>query len=202
MWPAEGTIASIAKRPGDAVAVDDVLFQIETDKVTIDVRAPEAGVMEDVMVGLFLACFDLAHAVMNVPHAHHVHTVQVKEDDTVTVGQVIAKIADDKASPSTEPPPSQPEQPEAAPACEPGRVPSLRRCTLERAALCLQRPSMGGMHAAGNAASEAEAPAGTAEPAHRQPSIRFPPRRTSDGRQISALPADEQQKCVAPASHT
>ncbi len=33
------------------MAVDEVLFQIETDKVTIDVRAPESGVLEDVMVG-------------------------------------------------------------------------------------------------------------------------------------------------------
>ena len=48
---AEGTIASIAKRPGDAVATDEVLFQIETDKVTVDVRAPEEGTIESVLVG-------------------------------------------------------------------------------------------------------------------------------------------------------
>ena len=47
---AEGTIASIAKQPGDAVAVDEVLFQIETDKVTMDVRAPESGTIESILV--------------------------------------------------------------------------------------------------------------------------------------------------------
>ena len=47
-----GTIApgTIAKAPGDAVAEDEVIAQIETDKVTIDVRAPTAGVITELMV--------------------------------------------------------------------------------------------------------------------------------------------------------
>jgi len=36
--------------PGDTVAVDDIIAQIETDKVTIDVRSPEAGVIEKLVV--------------------------------------------------------------------------------------------------------------------------------------------------------
>ena len=34
--------------PGDAVAVDEVIAQIETDKVTMDVRAPAAGVIDSI----------------------------------------------------------------------------------------------------------------------------------------------------------
>jgi hypothetical protein len=37
-----------ARPPGDAVAVDEVIAQIETDKVTMDVRAPAAGVIDSI----------------------------------------------------------------------------------------------------------------------------------------------------------
>ena len=53
------------KSAGEAVAEDEVVVQIETDKVTIDVRAPKAGVVNAMLVG---------------------------EDDTVVVGQHIATI--------------------------------------------------------------------------------------------------------------
>ena len=36
--------------PGDSVAVDEVIAQIETDKVTMDVRAPAAGVVGTIKV--------------------------------------------------------------------------------------------------------------------------------------------------------
>lgn len=47
----EGTVAAILKQPGDAVEEDEPILQIETDKVTIDVRAPEAGKVENLLVG-------------------------------------------------------------------------------------------------------------------------------------------------------
>ena len=46
----EGTISAILKQEGDAVEMDEAIFQIETDKVTVDVRAPEAGVIDKIMV--------------------------------------------------------------------------------------------------------------------------------------------------------
>lgn len=51
---AEGSIASIAKQEGDEVQADEVLFQIDTDKVTVDVRAPEAGHLEKILVRIAL----------------------------------------------------------------------------------------------------------------------------------------------------
>ena len=39
----EGAVASVMKAVGDEVATDETVAQIETDKVTIDVRAPSAG---------------------------------------------------------------------------------------------------------------------------------------------------------------
>ncbi|XP_050246863.1 dihydrolipoyllysine-residue succinyltransferase component of 2-oxoglutarate dehydrogenase complex 2, mitochondrial isoform X2 [Quercus robur] len=42
----DGTLASFLKNPGDRVEVDEPIAQIETDKVTIDVTSPEAGVIQ------------------------------------------------------------------------------------------------------------------------------------------------------------
>uniref|UniRef100_A0ACD5WBH5 Uncharacterized protein n=1 Tax=Avena sativa TaxID=4498 RepID=A0ACD5WBH5_AVESA len=62
----DGTLANFLKKPGDRVAADEVIAQIETDKVTIDVSSPEAGVIEK-----FTA----------------------SEGDTVTPGTIIATIS-------------------------------------------------------------------------------------------------------------
>ncbi|KAJ8634091.1 hypothetical protein MRB53_027427 [Persea americana] len=42
----DGTLAAFLKKPGDHVEVDETIAQIETDKVTIDVASPEAGIIE------------------------------------------------------------------------------------------------------------------------------------------------------------
>jgi 2-oxoglutarate dehydrogenase E2 component (dihydrolipoamide succinyltransferase) len=44
----EATIGKWFKKAGDAVAVDEPLVELETDKVTIEVPAPAAGVLADV----------------------------------------------------------------------------------------------------------------------------------------------------------
>ena len=46
----EATIGKWFKKPGDAVAVDEPLVELETDKVTIEVPAPAAGVLEAIAV--------------------------------------------------------------------------------------------------------------------------------------------------------
>ncbi|WCJ32955.1 Dihydrolipoyllysine-residue succinyltransferase component of 2-oxoglutarate dehydrogenase complex 2 mitochondrial [Euphorbia peplus] len=43
----DGTLAKFLKNPGDRVEVDEAIAQIETDKVTIDVASPEAGVLKE-----------------------------------------------------------------------------------------------------------------------------------------------------------
>ncbi|KAK3430523.1 hypothetical protein EUGRSUZ_D01602 [Eucalyptus grandis] len=42
----DGTLAKFLKNPGDRVELDEPIAQIETDKVTIDVASPEAGVIQ------------------------------------------------------------------------------------------------------------------------------------------------------------
>src|SRR5580698_620557 len=44
----EATIGKWFKQPGEAVAVDEPLVELETDKVTIEVPAPAAGVLSEI----------------------------------------------------------------------------------------------------------------------------------------------------------
>ena len=89
----EGAVAALTKSPGDAVDADEVIAQIETDKVTIDVRAPSAGVLNAYKVG---------------------------EGDTVTVGQALATFtpggAGSAAKAAAAPPAAAPAAAPAAPA--------------------------------------------------------------------------------------
>lgn len=48
---AEGTLASWKKKIGEAVARDEILIDIETDKVVLEVPAPAAGVLVEVIKG-------------------------------------------------------------------------------------------------------------------------------------------------------
>ncbi|MDP5308286.1 2-oxoglutarate dehydrogenase complex dihydrolipoyllysine-residue succinyltransferase [Paracoccus spongiarum] len=45
----EATIATWFKKPGDAVAVDEMLCELETDKVTVEVPSPAAGVLAEIV---------------------------------------------------------------------------------------------------------------------------------------------------------
>ncbi|MDB5392846.1 MAG: dihydrolipoyllysine-residue succinyltransferase [Rhodospirillales bacterium] len=46
----EATVSKWLKQPGDAVAVDEALVELETDKVTLEVNAQAAGVLGDLAV--------------------------------------------------------------------------------------------------------------------------------------------------------
>ncbi|QBF30436.1 2-oxoglutarate dehydrogenase complex dihydrolipoyllysine-residue succinyltransferase [Thalassococcus sp. S3] len=45
----EATVATWFKKPGDAVAVDEMLCELETDKVTVEVPSPSAGTMGEIV---------------------------------------------------------------------------------------------------------------------------------------------------------
>jgi 2-oxoglutarate dehydrogenase E2 component (dihydrolipoamide succinyltransferase) len=46
---ADGTLLTWKKKPGEAVAIDEILVEIETDKVVLEVPAPSAGVMAEIV---------------------------------------------------------------------------------------------------------------------------------------------------------
>ncbi|MEL7184642.1 MAG: biotin/lipoyl-containing protein, partial [Pseudomonadota bacterium] len=45
----EATVATWFKKPGDSVAVDEMLCELETDKVTVEVPSPAAGTLADIV---------------------------------------------------------------------------------------------------------------------------------------------------------
>ncbi|WP_417808475.1 2-oxoglutarate dehydrogenase complex dihydrolipoyllysine-residue succinyltransferase [Thioclava sp.] len=71
----EATVATWFKKPGDPVAVDEMLCELETDKVTVEVPAPAAGTLgeivaaegETVGVDALLATIEAAGAGASTP---------------------------------------------------------------------------------------------------------------------------------------
>jgi len=45
----EATVAAWHKKPGDYVELDDVIVEIETDKVVLEVPAEESGVLTEIL---------------------------------------------------------------------------------------------------------------------------------------------------------
>ena len=45
----EATVAKWFKQPGEAVAKDEAVCELETDKVTIEVNSPEAGALKEIV---------------------------------------------------------------------------------------------------------------------------------------------------------
>ena len=86
---AEGTLASWKKKIGDSVARDEILIDIETDKVVLEVPAPDAGVLVEI----------------------------IKADgETVASGELIARIDTEAKAGAAAPAPETPKAATAAPA--------------------------------------------------------------------------------------
>jgi 2-oxoglutarate dehydrogenase E2 component (dihydrolipoamide succinyltransferase) len=115
----EATIGRWFKKAGDAVAVDEPLVELETDKVTIEVPAPSAGVLGE---------------------------IAAKDGDTVAVGALLGQITDGaagtrpaaapaKPAAATPPPPSPvaaaPAVAAKAPPVDAPLAPSVRKLSAE-----------------------------------------------------------------------
>ncbi|MAZ76704.1 MAG: dihydrolipoyllysine-residue succinyltransferase [Micavibrio sp.] len=72
----EATVATWLKKEGDAVAQDEPIVELETDKVTLEVNAPNAGVITKIIAG---------------------------EGDTVEVGAQLGQISADGSIPAVAP---------------------------------------------------------------------------------------------------
>src|SRR5687768_2222027 len=46
---AEATLLQWKKKPGDMIAIDEILIEIETDKVVLEVPAPAAGMLAEIV---------------------------------------------------------------------------------------------------------------------------------------------------------
>src|SRR5262245_24614422 len=94
----EATVGQWFKKPGEAVGVDEVLVELETDKVTMEVRAPAAGVLAD---------------------------IKVEQGATVSIGSVLGSITEGAgASKPAAPQPAPAAPPKAEPAAAPPKLPA------------------------------------------------------------------------------
>ena len=48
---AEATLLQWKKKPGEAVQMDEILIEVETDKVVLEVPAPADGVLSELVAG-------------------------------------------------------------------------------------------------------------------------------------------------------
>ena len=85
----EATIARWLKQPGEAVAADEPLVELETDKVTVEIPSPQAGVLADLQFG---------------------------EGDNVEVGALLARIMEGNGAAAAPAPAPKAAAPAAAPA--------------------------------------------------------------------------------------
>src|SRR6187402_34519 len=53
---AEATMLQWKKKVGEAIAADEILIEIETDKVVLEVPAPSAGVLAEIVKGDGQSC--------------------------------------------------------------------------------------------------------------------------------------------------
>ncbi len=92
----EGTIGTWLKQVGEAVAVDEPVVEVETDKVAMEVPSPVAGVLTEQLVA---------------------------EGDTVEIGTLVAKIDTDAAATTTAPK-TESVAPASAPTAAPAATPA------------------------------------------------------------------------------
>jgi 2-oxoglutarate dehydrogenase E2 component (dihydrolipoamide succinyltransferase) len=121
----EATVARWAKKPGEAVKKDEVLVELETEKVSLEVSAPSDGVLQD---------------------------VTAPEGETVTPGQVLGRVSEGAgaaaapapapaAKPAAAAPPPAPAKPAPAPAMP--LAPSVQRIVSESGLDPAQVPGTG-----------------------------------------------------------
>ncbi|HXW40711.1 MAG TPA: 2-oxoglutarate dehydrogenase complex dihydrolipoyllysine-residue succinyltransferase [Xanthobacteraceae bacterium] len=94
----EATIGKWFKKPGDAVAVDEPLVELETDKVTIEVPAPTAGVLS---------------------------AIAAKDGETVAVGALLGEIKDGAGAAPRPAPPAKAPAAAAPQAAKPAKAPEV-----------------------------------------------------------------------------
>ena len=82
----EATVATWLKQPGDGVGADEPVVELETDKATVELGAPKAGVLVEILVA---------------------------EGEDVEVGAVLARLEEGAAPVAAEPPASNEPTPAA-----------------------------------------------------------------------------------------
>ena len=107
----EATVGKWFKKAGDAVAIDEPLVELETDKVTVEVPSPAAGTLAEIVVN---------------------------EGETVNVGALLGSISAGGAKPAAAPTPKQ--EAAVAQASAPTAASSTKEAAAQQAATAGEGP--------------------------------------------------------------
>jgi 2-oxoglutarate dehydrogenase E2 component (dihydrolipoamide succinyltransferase) len=114
----EATVGKWFKQPGDAVAVDEPLVELETDKVTLEVPAPAAGVLGEIAarngdtVGVGAILGQIKDGAAATPKGTATGTPQGRPDvKTATPMPINAAEEEPKPRAASAPPPKSAEMP-------------------------------------------------------------------------------------------
>ena len=109
----EGTVASWLKSVGDSVAADEPLLELETDKVTMEVNAPSAGTLTEILadvgseveVGAILGRLGGSGGAAAAPAPAAAPTAApapVASDDGVQMSPAVRKLIEDEGYDATQ----------------------------------------------------------------------------------------------------
>ena len=125
----EATIGRWFKKAGEAVTADEPLVELETDKVTIEVPAPAAGVLSEIAAenGETVAVGALLGQIAEGAAAGPAAALDEKVSRPAGAEREAARAPEPRPAPS--PPPAAPPKPAAGPAAS--AAPSVRRLSAE-----------------------------------------------------------------------
>ncbi|NGM88815.1 2-oxoglutarate dehydrogenase complex dihydrolipoyllysine-residue succinyltransferase [Parapusillimonas sp. SGNA-6] len=172
----EATLLTWKKQPGEAVEADEILIEVETDKVVLEVPAPSSGVLKEI----------------------------VKADgSTVTSGEVLARIDTEAKAAATPAAAAEAPAAQAAPAAQPaaGAAPAVSAVASPAAAKILAEK---GVDAAsiegtgrGGRITKGDALQSGAAPAKKPAAPVAPPTLSLDGRPEQRVPMSRLRARVA-----
>jgi 2-oxoglutarate dehydrogenase E2 component (dihydrolipoamide succinyltransferase) len=176
----EATLLTWKKKPGEAVQADEILIEVETDKVVLEVPAPASGVLAEIVKG---------------------------DGSMVTSGEVLARIDSEgkataaAAAPAAAAPASAPAAtPVAAPAAVGGVAsPAASKILAEKGVSAASVAGTGrdGRITKGDALGASAAPAASAAPKAALASPTVPMSKSLDGRPEQRVPMSRLRARVA-----
>ncbi len=169
----EATLLNWKKQPGEAVEADEILIEVETDKVVLEVPAPSSGVLKEIVKG---------------------------DGSMVTSGEVLARIDSEGKATAAAAPAAAPEAAPApaaaasAPAASAVASPAAGKILAEKG---VDPASVEGSGRGGRVTKGDALQAGTAAPAAKAAAPVAPPTLSLDGRPEQRVPMSRLRARVA-----
>ena len=170
----EATLLEWKKQPGEAVELDEILIEVETDKVVLEVPAPAAGVLKEIVKG---------------------------DGATVTAGEVLARIDSEGKPSAAAAPAAEAPAAAAAPTAPAAAAPAAAAVTSPAAGKILSEkgvdPASVEGTGRGGRVTKGDALAAGSAPAQKAAAPATPPSLSLDGRPEQRVPMSRLRARVA-----